>query len=817
MSKLENFLKMAKMLKIEKITIENFRGIKPPLTIDFVKGGVYSSVLIYGRNHTGKSSIVDAWEWLNNFEIAGLKKEGVSAKDYPHKSSNGKNSYILVDFDHTTINSVKVTFNSSRITTPITSGEYSQFKAFSKYPNFLRYSDLQDFVYKTKTEKYKYIAKFFGLEHFIDTQDDLQAYINKLDVKLKNHQNNLTHSSSTIQEITGESTIDEATIVSFFNDVCTKHTIATITQFKEAKKVKDALEKLVTDNPKTKELTEWKAFQTKLSQFYPIQSFKAELESLEQKFTELKKNEANITKIILARLYKTSIEIIPTLEDQTKCPVCDKLFEGDLLSHIMEKHATLDELNKNKAAFDTQKAALEEKFDTLSQKIAAIISETGTTVLADFKEFFADLFVISKSIPTATALLKKEVVELSTLNLSTQEFIEKIDSISASEAAHQKIVSDRIIELEADKARKSLAEDYGNILKLKEAYHDYLVCSKQVVYLAALKSNFDTLFSQLTSFIQNKIQTTFTSISADVVDCFNILEGSNPFIKNPQIKLITGKDKAVELEIEFMSEKVTPAFKFLSESQVNSFGMAIFLAAVRYFNDQFKFIILDDVVNSFDSFKRSRVSQLLANKLDDFQVLILTHDQVFFDTLQRDFPNWNRYKFTSWDFATGPRYRLAKNYSEEISEFLREDNPIAAGQSLGRYLEWTFGVLNENLKTPIPYKLENVYTLSEFFDPLKARFNKLLKQSGKQHKLVLLLDELEAGTIFRNYCAHWKNEASPFTTPEVEVIFNKWLETEQMVYCPSCKSFVKHESFSNTDYLRCNCGTINLKDAPFYI
>jgi len=106
---------MMTMLKIKKIAIENFRGIKPPLTIDFAKGGTPSSVLIYGRNGTGKSSIVDAWEWLNNFEIVGLKKEGVSAKDYPHKSSNGKNSYILVDFDHSTINSIKVTFDPFQI------------------------------------------------------------------------------------------------------------------------------------------------------------------------------------------------------------------------------------------------------------------------------------------------------------------------------------------------------------------------------------------------------------------------------------------------------------------------------------------------------------------------------------------------------------------------------------------------------------------------------------------------------------------------------------------------------------------------------
>lgn len=808
---------MTNMLKINKITIENFRGIKLPLTIDFVKGGRHSSVLIYGRNGTGKSSIVDAWEWLNNFEIISLKKEGVSARDYPHKSSKGNNSNIHAVFDHSIINSVNISFNSSKITTPNISGEYSQFKALSKYPNFLRYSDLQDFVYRTKTEKYKYIAKFFGLENFIEIQDDLQSYIKKLEVTLKDHKNNLTRSSSTINEIMDEITIDDATVLHFFNKICVKHEITTITQFKEIKNVTTALEKLVNENPKTKELIEWKSFQTKLDQFYPIQTFKEESESLEKIFTDLKQDETNITRLILAGLYKTSIEVIPQLEDQTKCPVCDNFFEGDLLSHIMEKHSALDELNKKKIAFDTQKTTLESKFVKLSQKIAAIQSERSKTVISVFNEFFHDLDIISSSIPTAIALLKKQVVELSNLNLSTQEFIEKIDNISALEIAHKKIVSDITTELEDDKARKSLAEDYGNILKLKDTYINYLVYSKQVDFLTRLKSDFDALFGHLTSFIQNRIQTTFTSISANVVQYFGILESSNSFLKNPQIKLITGKDKAVELEIEFMSEKITPAFKFLSESQVNSFGMAIFLASVRHFNDQFKFIILDDVVNSFDSFKRSRVSQLLANKFDDFQVLILTHDQIFFDTLQRDFPNWNRYKFTNWDFAAGPRFRLAQNYSEEILALLEEDKPIQAGQSLGRYLEWTFGVLNENLRTPMPYKVENVYTLSEFFEPLKARFNKLLKESGKQHKLMVLFDELETGTIFRNYCTHWKNESSPFTTPEIEAIFNKWLETERMIYCTSCKSFANYESIDHTDYIRCNCGIINLKAPLHYI
>ncbi len=251
------------------------------------------------------------------------------------------------------------------------------------------------------------------------------------------------------------------------------------------------------------------------------------------------------------------------------------------------------------------------------------------------------------------------------------------------------------------------------------------------------------------------------------------------------------KDKAVELEIEFVSEKITPAFKFLSESQVNSFGLAIFLAAVKHFNNEFKFFILDDVVNSFDSFKRPKVSQLIATKFNDFQILMITHDQIFFDTVQRDFPEWQRYKFTSWDYTTGPKCKLSKNYSEEIQEYIDDDNPITTGQTLGRYLEWTFGVVNENMATPIQYKILNVYTLSEFYNPLIKRFKDKLKLANNQHKLLLLFEEFDTGTIFRNYCVHWKNEAIQFTSPEIDTMFKKWLEIEQMLFCTSCNhSFI---------------------------
>ena len=805
------------MLKIKKLTIENFRGLRLPVSIDFLKGNKTTSALIYGRNGTGKSSIVDAWEWLLNTSIENLEREGISLADLPHKASGGNNSYITAEFQHTSIGTVTAQFNPKKISVPTRSGEFDEFKTLSNYPNFLRYIDLNEFVCnKRPAERYKYIAKFFGLEKFSLLQDTMQTTINKQTSNLQNLQSAFDTSSKTINAITGLTNVDEATIVAFINTIALKHKLPAITAFKEAETVKAALQKIVQKNPITKELTEWKAFQLRQNSFYPIATVKANCIALENLFTDLKQNEESIKQLILSSLYELSIEIIPKLEDKSKCPVCDETFEGDLLNHITVKHNSLSTLTKNKSDFEAKKSLLEKQFEGISRKIAAIEAESSSVVLAAFQTFFDDLTSIHSTLPSLIATLKKQLKDLTTLSINNDTAIEKIDTIISNEVISKQFVIDKIAALSKDETTKSLAQDYTNISNIIDNFKSHSINKEKVAYLKNITDNLQVFFNNLTTYIQTEIQNTFTTISDDVVDYFNVLENANPDIKNPALKLLTGKDKAVELEIEFVTEKITPAFKFLSESQVNSFGLAIFLASVKHFNKEFKFFILDDVVNSFDSFKRPRVAKLIASKFSDFQVLMITHDQIFFDTVQRNFPEWQRYKFTAWDYSTGPKCKPSKNYLEEIQSYIDDDNPITAGQTLGKYLEWIFGILCENMETPIPYRVENVYTLSDYYNPLAKRFRDKLKLANTQRKLFGLLDEFETGTIFRNYCVHWKNEATQFSTEEIDLVFKKWIEIEQIIFCTLCKSFVHYENISNTNYVRCDCGIVNLLDQIHY-
>ncbi len=107
-------------MNLAKLSKEQFSGIIAFTGKMNLHRLPYKKLMLFLRNGTGKSSIVDAWEWLINFEIKDLQKENVSTSDYPHRLCNGDGCSIKVDFNHPTIQSVSATFNKRKITTPTT-------------------------------------------------------------------------------------------------------------------------------------------------------------------------------------------------------------------------------------------------------------------------------------------------------------------------------------------------------------------------------------------------------------------------------------------------------------------------------------------------------------------------------------------------------------------------------------------------------------------------------------------------------------------------------------------------------------------------
>ena len=151
-----------------------------------------------------------------------------------------------------------------------------------------------------------------------------------------------------------------------------------------------------------------------------------------------------------------------------------------------------------------------------------------------------------------------------------------------------------------------------------------------------------------------------------------------------QIKLAEEKDsnqQNAQLLIDFSENwKGAVPSGFLSDSQIHTLALAIRLSAIQLFNNGVKIIVLDDIVTSYDADHRKNIAAVLSKHFDKFQIIIVTHDEIFFDLLKEHLPE-NRFSFKRIKEirdCVGPIFDDHKTSDEMIEQQLRSGlNPIA--------------------------------------------------------------------------------------------------------------------------------------------
>jgi AAA15 family ATPase/GTPase len=151
------------MNKIKAINITGIRGIREGLNLFLDK----KSVLIYGDNGTGKSSIADALEWFYNDRIEHLAGEEVGIK--------GKNAVrnIFLDskvdaktelrYANKVLDNEKSINNSLRAFNSNSSKDFFNYFTLSQSENLIfRYRDLVQFIIATKGEKLTHLQNIIG-------------------------------------------------------------------------------------------------------------------------------------------------------------------------------------------------------------------------------------------------------------------------------------------------------------------------------------------------------------------------------------------------------------------------------------------------------------------------------------------------------------------------------------------------------------------------------------------------------------------------------------------------------------------------------
>ena len=805
---------------IKKIIISGFRGILNPFPLDFKRGNSNRSLVIYGKNGTGKSSITDAWEWLQTGKIEHLAREGAKENAYPNKNAPEDETYIEVHFADDKLGEVQLKFDRNRVTIPNKKGNIDQFRSIVPHPCQIRFGDLTRFVYLTKTEKYDALAQLMGFIPQVNFQKSLQRVRRQIESRIEEINNKINVSKGNIKEDLELDSYEDVLLFRKINSILSPYKVQDVSDPASFTQAIQELTELVKKDPRAKELADLEDLSSTLEGIVMPDNLHQEVIKFHSKLDEFKKLEEEAINIFLIDLYEGGINVIKFLkeagQDIDKCPLCGQKYSGDLKEHIRSELETLKgtrdarkkinqlrkDIKKNLAHSENIFSTIRETKDDLDEYLKSWLSDEFIRQTKEAQKVFTNILAIASK--------KPENIEAGDVVLLENVLNNKWDTLSDYSKDVESIVSsidERESQLESDEEREKLVTNHSIA---KNVLNDYKRLDKYHKENKKMCTMFGDLEQIVDDYVKSSIENVekrFDLISSDVKTYFDILEESSEGLAKPKLKLLHEQDRAVVLEIEFQGSRTYPAYRYLSESQLNSFGLSVFLASAKFFNEKFRFLVLDDIINSFDAYKRPQVVKLLKEEFSEHQILLLTHDPVWAKRIYEEFPTWVKIHINRYEPNSGPITSVGLSELDQIEEDISNDHPERAGRQMGPYLERQLQEICEAFEVFVKYNQINEYTLR----PMLTRFRVRVKDKlGNSHTLHQRIDELEKESAFRNFCAHWKNPTTPITSHEMGIVVELWKEIQDLIRCDEedCYGFLQYDG---TGSFICSCGETKLE------
>ena len=744
-----------------------FRGIPGEMTVDFGKG---ESIVIYGDNGTGKSTIADALEWYFTGGIELLSHEGRQhAVRYVGGETNGATS-------------VEVITNGSLGGTVVIPDERDaeRFHAIRRETFLLRGRTLADFINKTKTEKWKALVEILGLDDVERLREDLQRARNDLRKISKAAEEEVRSYQRALASGTGE--VSQVTVLENLQQFCR---MLGVEPPESLDQVVDSswLTAAVGASTAGAEASDRETLLAEIKTLSPPAFDRKALDGWNDLVTSDRAR--LLPRAGLVREAKRLVEAGSI--EEGRCPLCGqkvdvkalaKRIEGALVE-VMEASRDFDRFRDPIAQQADDLEAAHEKRRSIHSRARAMelelppvpdIPHAGLRIAVDAlapapSEAITDGLSEVRKWDKAVGALARKAAPAKPSTRDTQ--------LVMLAALCQQVNAWRMAEQKASRA--------GRALLLAERVFDSYQ-KKQKEDLAEL----------------------LTAISRRVAQTYSAL---HPGEDLDAVSVEPWTAKGIELAIDFYGSRQRPPHGVLSESHLNSLAIALFLAMAQSFNQRIGFLLLDDVINSFDVEHRGRLAELLAEGFAEWQLIVLTHDQQFFEHLSRRAPSWRKLEFTSWSYADGPRttqYETA-GILRAARERLDSGDVQGAATKARRALEELLQEVCEALWAPLPFRRGQANDKREIGELFKG-LRRTLKERAKtllDSSVEPLLKHLEADVgATLNVAVHGSRGRAGAS--EVEAALERIARLDQTWTCPECRTRIWHRGSPEAG--RCKCG-----------
>ncbi|WP_158730239.1 MULTISPECIES: AAA family ATPase [unclassified Flavobacterium] len=798
-------------IKINNLKIKGIRGAKE--TLELPLNG--KSILLYGDNGTGKSSISDAIEWFYTDKVSHLSSKEIDLKDAIRNATltDLDTSEVAISFSKSNFNVTKtLTFKKNKLITEIlnTSDEFGKYIIDSESENLsLRYQDIRNFVDNTLGEKLKYLSDIIGFEEVTNKKIVLQKSHNSLksEIKAQNFENQINNQKQILIDKLGASISQEKNLFDTINDKAKKlNTGIEVKSIEEINTLLNHLNKSVNNNQQVelKFLEDTKnALAVLISETDLINS---EYEKYYKEFEKIANDVDAIMKTFLGELLNIGKTVLSKEyhKDQS-CPLCLQTKNtNDLQIEIQERLIEIEESSKKKAEFEKAKKIVNDIALERIKRLDFILANNEIN-----KEE-------NKEIKDAIIAVKTKISEYqkaSIVKVTSGEKLQTAEKLKLQVVDYniQKEINDRVLKIQELQKGDNATVLYSNITASKDAFLNIKKYENQKDILEKQRKTLEIIYNEFVKKQKEGLENFINTFSGKINEFYQYMNPDEPF---HEIKIITiGEDDELDgitIQYKYNEKWVSPPQKYFSESHLNCFGLSFFLASVEAFNKENKFIVLDDVISSFDSTHRKRFAELLFEKFAEYQIILLTHEQEWFTNIVSPLAKKKGWLTNEIKWTETKGTHIEEEPIETrtfIENSIANSNIENLGNPIRIYLEHFLKEICLNLDVKVSFRLNDKNEkrmVDELIGEIKSRIN------GKSSELkvkIPIIERVGNSALMGNLLSH----DNPFNPKlgDLKAFWNDIIELEKIFLCQEVNCKRPKVSLQNYDNvaqkIRCGC------------
>jgi energy-coupling factor transporter ATP-binding protein EcfA2 len=762
-------------------------------------------LILYGPNGTGKTSVIDAIEFLltRRSTLFAENRMGVnwdSARQHVRSTEsrarltlkNGANEFDI----------------SCDSAFPAEVARWCELAAKSSF--LLRRYMLLRFIDAQPRNRYDQLAPFLNLKDFVQFETALAALVTSIDAARSSMRFQFAANTQTMRTSFGLAPTDSVTMPSVLKKINEKLSAANLENCEDETSCEQMAETvkllIASDKPSDRDLclTRMEHAAQQIASSRLLAEMAAQLASSLQ---ELEIELATHERLFFTELLQDAKKTID-LHRLTECPVCERPIDLTTLSARLQERIDADvRVTTLRGDLEKRKLALIRSVEQPKEKLSDLVDEWGREIQipvpASHLEELSLLVAIKQFLESGDQTAQK-ATDLKDRLLGCQEtrhdLISVIDELMASEEQGQvRVVLSEVLAMLKKVAAdwKTFAEQGSNLSRLDMQWR-------------ALNKAHEHAIEARKEIVQ-KVLGEINSIANKFYGHIHPGEG----IANANLIVRPTEDSSLNLQNEFYGKTASPML-YLSESHLDTLGLCYFLALRKTESTKepgFKLLVLDDVLHSVDADHRVRVAQLLKQEFSDHQLVVTTHDDVFFGRMRSALGSggFEYQRFHGWDICLGPLIGDSVGDIELISDAsLRMSVGVdTLAAACGRAFEWMLRELNERLEVAIPARFHRSHDIGSMWPPLSK---KLKKMKGFANIYPTLCEDIELNSWVRNFAGAHFNEGSAGVTPRNVQDFAALLDTlYNATHCGTCNEFIKRDG---DDTWRCEQGCLHYSSRP---